>query len=58
MNRLAPLVARRTRVPARFASYDVPAPVQVQARSTLSDESRLFLTTLVGGLVFFTTYLA
>ena len=58
MNRLAPLVARRTRVPARFASYDAPAPVRVQAQGVLNDESRLFLTTLVGGLVFFTTYLA
>jgi hypothetical protein len=56
MNRLAPLVDRTYRHPGRARVAAIgPAPASLSA--TASD-LRLFVTTWLGGVVFFTTLLA
>jgi hypothetical protein len=60
MNRLAPLIVRRPRTLAFAAA--APAPRRAFAAAPElpppSDELRLFATSFVGGLVFFSTFLA
>jgi hypothetical protein len=60
MNRLAPLIVRRSRALAYAAASPAPraAFAAPEAQPAVSDELRLFATSLVGGLVFFSTFLA
>jgi hypothetical protein len=60
MNRLAPLIVRRSALLAGAASPRIAAARQPDTVSapTGSDDLRMFATSFLGGLVFFGTYLA
>ncbi len=60
MNRLAPLIARRSPSPFPARSY-APAQAPVAAAEAApagSSDLKLFATNFLGGLAFFGTYLA
>jgi len=56
VNRLSPLVARTPRSPGRARVSAIGAAPA--ARATGGGDLRLFVTTWLGGVVFFTTLLA
>lgn len=59
MNRLAPLVARTPRHPGRARAAAILGAASSSGRSEgLAADLRLFATTWLGGVVFFTTLLA
>ena len=56
MNRLSPLIARQPRQPARpFSEWTAPVVEAPKARGM--DDFQLFLTSFLGGFVFFGTML-
>ena len=57
MNRLSPLIARRTGPWGPMLAYDPPAPANRAAAAWL-DDLKLFATAWLGGVVFFGTLLS
>ncbi len=56
MNRFSPLIVRQVRHPARpLAEWQMPAAEMPKPK--LVDDVQLFLTSFVGGLVFFGTFI-
>lgn len=60
MNRMAPLVSRRTRRPASFAvSAALPVPaIEPETAARWVEDAKLFAAGWVGGLVVFGTLIA
>jgi malic enzyme len=58
MNRLAPLISRRTRQPACFAIAAPRASVEVEQAARWVEDVKLFAAGWVSGLVIFGTLIA
>lgn len=58
MNRLAPLVRRRTRNPGSFPAAAVRPALELEQAVRWIEDARLFAIGWVGGLVFFGTLIA
>ncbi len=58
MNRLAPLIVRRSAAVAPERAYPAAATAASDAEPAGSQDLRLFFTSFLGGLAFFGTYLA
>ena len=58
MNRLTPLISRRSRQPASFAIAAVRRPVEVEEAAGWVEDAKLFAMGWVSGLVVFGTLFA
>ena len=58
MNRLSPLITRRTGPWAAAIRYDEPMPFAGTNAAAWLDDLKLFATGWIGGLIFFGTFLS
>ncbi|MFN3945057.1 MAG: hypothetical protein ACK4K7_09025 [Allosphingosinicella sp.] len=58
MNRLSPLIVRRTGRFAPAEALPLPSGMSAQAAGSMAEDLKLFVTFWIGGLVFFGTFLA